>query len=657
MALVVRSGWLAFVLVGAGSGVAGAQELRAKQVAAPAADVLAGVVRLPDAGEHPTTSRAALVQVELAWDQQAGWAFETTLPVPVRGPLALGLLAPGVDGWRLRARGADGELHELERFPAARGVQHGAQVLSDGLAGWIVQRHDVAEASAGSWTLVVDVPGTGPHEVPATGFLIARDAAPVALAVHGSTLLLVSDSEIALVARLVHERTGATLPYPVDSARAIVRTERGTVELALQDDGLHHDGAAGDGVFGALLPAGTQGEVRALVQVRAELPGKGEFLRGAQLHFTVLERRVILDGSALARVEDEQRLRIELGALALGAPKKLQTAAELWGTNQRGELVPVCWLARMVGLEDLPEQAGEWRLPLFLDGRWLDVAGAGLPLELRNVRLQDPDTHVVFDVLERVPLAVGALPAVVGRGGKEVTLEMLTGLSAGAISATSVSGKTLAGTPALVSRALLLVHGYCSGGSIWPAADFTQPKLNFLDPDANRSHDEFAQLLAQAGGALYSFGVVGHSQGGAAALHLFTYYQSPLDLAEGPRRIQSVATPYQGTPLASFGSFACGVNDNLTPSGAATWLAGIPTWARAEVYYWTTSNSGSACNFLTSLLLSDPEDGTVEQFRGELPGGNDMGHVTGWCHTTGMSNPANYLDSSRNVQMDAAAAR
>jgi hypothetical protein len=34
-----------------------------------------------------------------------------------------------------------------------------------------------------------------------------------------------------------------------------------------------------------------------------------------------------------------------------------------------------------------------------------------------------------------------------------------------------------------------------------------------------------------------------------------------------------------------------------------------------------------------------------------------MGHTVGWCHTTGMSNPANYTDHTRNQSMNAAAAR
>ncbi len=628
--------------------VASAQGLPpAKQVAAPAADILAGIVRLPDPARHTTNSRAALVQVDLRYEGRAGWSFETTLPLPIDGPLALALLAPDADRWRLRVRGTDGVLRGLGELAAAGPVERNALRLDEGLPGWFLQRYDLARAGAGEWVLVVDVPGAGPDEVPSTGFLIARDAAPARLAVHPSTFSLVTDSEVAIVARL--EGAGA-----LRSARAIVRSARGEVVLTLRDDGLNQDGAAGDGVFGALLPPGTRGEVRALVQVRGADAAGGEFLRGAQLHFPVLERSVLFDGSATTRVEDTTRLRIELGALPLGPAAKLHVSAEVWGRGEDGAPVPVCWLSRMIVTE---EPAGEWRLPLFLDGRWLDVARAAPPLELRRVRVQDPDTHVVLDFLERLPLEVDALPAVVGQGAGEITSEMLMGPTPGiGLSATPLGPSAPAsGSP--VVRALMLVHGYCSGGSIWPAAHFTEPKLTFLDPNANRTHDQFALLLAQAGTGLYSFGVLAHSQGGAAALHLYTYYASPLDLAEGPRRIQSVATPYQGTPLASLGAFACGVNDDMTPTGAAAWLAGIPSWARAEVFYWTTANSGSACNLFTGFFLDDPEDGTIEMVRGQLPGATNMGHVVGWCHTTGMSNPANYTDATRNLERNAQAAR
>ena len=56
-------------------------------------------------------------------------------------------------------------------------------------------------------------------------------------------------------------------------------------------------------------------------------------------------------------------------------------------------------------------------------------------------------------------------------------------------------------------------------------------------------------------------------------------------------------------------------------------------------------------------MLSDPEDGTTEQANGQLSGGVNRGHTSGQCHTSGMRDPAQYNDSSRNATMNSNAAR
>ncbi|MCA9001501.1 MAG: conditioned medium factor, partial [Planctomycetes bacterium] len=289
---------------------------------------------------------------------------------------------------------------------------------------------------------------------------------------------------------------------------------------------------------------------------------------------------------------------------------------------------------------------------LGLDPGWLRTGDFHGPFELRHVRVQDTDSwtvlaqgHFALD-LPTAPRSTGAAPSIAGLTARQITL--------GPTTSTPVGLPQDMGTQPLFG--LMLVHGWCSSGGVWPTSQFTHPLLVFHDPDANRSHDEFAQRLATLGAQNRSFGVIGHSQGGPAAVHLRTYYVSGLDRATGGRPIQSLASPYQGTPLAGLGFFLCGNNTDLGTSGSAAWLANIPSWVRDEVYYYTTSNSGSACNFATNLFLSNPEDGTVEQFRGQLPGAHNMGHVTGWCHTTGMSNPAGYTDAARNAIMNQNAA-
>lgn len=147
---------------------------------------------------------------------------------------------------------------------------------------------------------------------------------------------------------------------------------------------------------------------------------------------------------------------------------------------------------------------------------------------------------------------------------------------------------------------------------------------------------------------------------------MLTYYWSCLDNADrgGDKLIQSVGTPYRGTALAgtlaSIGDVfraGCGSNHDLTESGADTWLAHIPARTRQKVNYYTTSFTSrwwtyDFCNPITDAFLAGPADGTVAQARGQLPGGNNLGHTTGWCHTILMRDPPQCLDSGRNRQMN-----
>ena len=215
----------------------------------------------------------------------------------------------------------------------------------------------------------------------------------------------------------------------------------------------------------------------------------------------------------------------------------------------------------------------------------------------------------------------------------------------------------------------MLVHGYCSGNVWGPVSSQFSNASVFQDFNRNRSHDAFAVQIWNFGSSYDSYGIVAHSQGGAASLHLYTYYWSGLDNAGPGRLIQSVGTPYQGTSLA--GSLAalgqifgvgCGTNTDLTYNGAAAWLSGIPSWARGEVNYYTTSFDDvwwryDYCHLASDLLLDDPDDGTVEKAYGQLSGAVNRGHKEDWCHTTGMRDPAQYKDSGRNATMNANAAR
>lgn len=619
-----------------------AQAQTPRNVVAPPSDITNGLLRLPEPSSTPSRSSASVLPVRFEQQLDGRFAADFELPVEGEGRWSIALLSPAAANWRMLAAPRGGVLRPIdESFALERTVE----LAGDDLPGWVVVRRDLRGAPAGEWRVRIEAERASDV---VEGWLFTRASDGLAAEAFVTTHELVRGKPIAVVARASGRELGE-----VRDARLVVEVDSATHELALRDDGAHDDGAAGDGLFGAWLPSGLSGSLSARAELRGVTRRGLPFLRTAQLAFSVSEPTLELDAAARAEPGDATTWRIELNAASLlTTPPRVLFAAEVWGSTPAGP-TPLCWLAR---IQTPSVDDALWTLALDFDERWLDLAGAAGPLELRNVRVQDPDSFNVLARLERAPISA---PQLAARSPQSAN---------GSSSTTSSALLTNLGTPigplppfgeVPLRPALMLVHGYCSSGAIWPPAHFSQPKLEFLDPDANRTHDQFAQLIAQraASAQLSSFGVVAHSQGGPASLHLLTFYTSGLDVSTGGRRIQSVAAPYQGTPLASFGFLACGNNANLTPSGSSTWLANIPSWARAEVFTWTTSNSGSACNGLVDFLLTNPEDGTVEKSRGELPSGNNMGHVTGWCHTTGMTNPANYTDAARNALMNAQAAR
>ena len=77
--------------------------------------------------------------------------------------------------------------------------------------------------------------------------------------------------------------------------------------------------------------------------------------------------------------------------------------------------------------------------------------------------------------------------------------------------------------------------------------------------------------------------------------------------------IQSVGTPYMGTPLAS--EFArtlsfldpispCGHIEDLTGEGAERWLSEIPSRCQKEVFYYTTEVSACMYSYFPFYLYT-----------------------------------------------------
>jgi hypothetical protein len=407
------------------------------------------------------------------------------------------------------------------------------------------------------------------------------------------------------------------------------------------------------------------GEYTAQITLRGVSAEGSQYVRTSEHVFQVLGDNVKLGAATSTALIDDTRLRLSLPATGLTVGRKVVAYTEVWSRDANGEAVPVTWLGGMAiagGRKNRPT------VDLILDTRWLSRANTNGAYELRNVRLQDADYFVTLAEAGAVALEINSLPDAARRSATtEITDDMRMGRRPDAFNAgASVAADSL--TAQLAGGKVMLIHGYCAGGNPFPVSQFSDYAV-FNDPNQSRTHDQFANLIRNFGAQFPSFGAVAHSQGGAASLHLYTYYWSGLDYATGNRLIQTVGTPYQGTALAGnlavlgqvFGA-GCGGNSDLTYSGAASWLAGIPSWARAKVHYSTTSFTDvwyryDYCSLATDLFLGDPEDGVTERAYGQLPGGNNRGHKIGWCHTSGMRDPAQTSDSSRNADMNANAAR
>lgn len=144
--------------------------------------------------------------------------------------------------------------------------------------------------------------------------------------------------------------------------------------------------------------------------------------------------------------------------------------------------------------------------------------------------------------------------------------------------------------------------------------------------------------------------------------------QNASEVASGARRlVQSVGSPYMGCTgagtganLAALFGVACGANADLTPEGAALWLATVSEAASSNVYYYTTTSATTSgwtlnyCNFATYMVLEAPNDGTTELGRtsfGSLPS-NNMGNTLKQCHTSDMNYANQSHDVKRNAEME-----
>jgi len=597
--------------------------LPVKQVVAPPSDIESSVVGLPEPIELGETSRTLLLEIDPKQADENG-LVDLAVPFAAGDGRARVVFLPQKPGaWVGDVRSIDASRQrEIRVRTDSPAEQPGVSIVRDQLP-WGDPARDypaiTLPENQREFTIRIQM------NEPVGGYILIDQSTDQSLYTYIKQRRTLVGQPITLASSLSDAS-------PISSLSAIVRSPNGTREVI--------SARAGDQEL-SFTP--NQAGAYAVQIVAAYTTNDNRAVSISTQHLVQVELPTMPLGAARAQARGNH---IELVFDRAESNERMILAAEVWGRSDAG-MVPVCWLARVCDAER----------SLILDPQLVSDAGVDpQSIELRRVRLHDVDSMVPTQIIDRIPLNIDA--AMDDTSGTHSPMRVIYEGTSGSQRGTLPGG-----------HRLLLVHGYCSGGNPFTTSHFSGDIAIFHDPEVSRSHDAFAlEIMAQAG-SMKSFGVAAHSQGAMAALHLYTFYFSGLDWARGDRLIQSVGAPYQGTALAGnaavlgdvFG-FGCGENPDMTYSGAANWLSLIPTSSRQQVWYYTTSFDDRPflydyCNIITDLLLDDPDDGVIERSAGQLPGANNMGHVEDWCHTTGMRDPAQCTDASRNATINARARR
>lgn len=616
-------------------------------------------MRLPEAATLGVRSKAAMLPIRFRQDAEGNAVWSADVPVDDIGELKMTLLGTNTEEWQLRVSTGDGQL-DLRQSSLVESQR--SEVGLDGVA-FPAEVFTLSNARKGNWKVEILAANRDARAAETAGYLVVSSDSPYRLYSYLNTHQTLTGKPLEFVASVFDERADINTSVPealagsVTGAEIELRTPGGKTEkLSLNGENQR--------LFKAKFIPREAGEYTAQITLRGVSAEGDQYVRTSEHVFHVLADSVKFGAATSAALVDDTRLRVSLPANGLSVGRKVIAYAEVWSRAGNGEEIPVAWIGGMAIAGGRKNRA---TVDLMLDARWLSRADANGDYVLRNVRLQDADYFVTLARADAIALEINSLPEATRRSATEITDDMRMGNRPDTLNADATAAPNSITTQAVGGK-LMLIHGYCAGGNPFPVSQFSNYAV-FNDPNQSRTHDQFANLIRNFGAQFPSFGAVAHSQGGAASLHLYTYYWSGFDYATGNRLIQTVGTPYQGTALAGnlavlgevFGA-GCGGNSDLTYSGAASWLAGIPSWARAKVHYSTTSFTDvwyryDYCSLATDLFLGDPEDGVTERAYGQLPGANNRGHKTGWCHTSGMRDPAQTSDSARNADMNANAAR
>ncbi|XP_065904311.1 conditioned medium factor-like isoform X2 [Dysidea avara] len=340
-----------------------------------------------------------------------------------------------------------------------------------------------------------------------------------------------------------------------------------------------------------------------LVQLSGELSDGTKFIRSLWYVFTVAHPSVNITGDirgALRTHEISQRELIDftIDVSWYGPDASYRAFAQVWGTGENNEEVPVAWISGLVDVQRKKRCLFNCHyVKMQLDSCWLELVNAKPPLVLKSISLEDLKGYITVSKMDEIKVIteddnlMNWSPSLKAKD-IEIDWEMKEGYNPYRIRKSNTSsGET---------GKLVLLHGYCAGADHFECVldYFTDYIVYNKSNHKNMVHDEYAKEVLKDlhDKGVTRFSVYGHSQGGAVATHLYTYYISGIDAVSGGHIVQTLGTPYLGCPLAgllaligdTFFGIGCGANGDLTYDGAARWASKLPMDKQLEVYCYTT---------------------------------------------------------------------
>ena len=391
--------------------------------------------------------------------------------------------------------------------------------------------------SVGQWT--ISVTSNDPSTFPAKASLIASFyPSDLTLQAYVPAENLIAGRSVQIIALLPSvvkskENINSTRSVAaLDSAVTTVYLPDGTqknVEMKEGPRSISND-------LYATFEAPVSGIYKNLVQLSGELSDGTKFIRSLWYVFTVAHPSVSITGDVRGALRTHEISQRELIDFTIdvdwdGPDVSYRAFAQVWGTGKNNEEVPVAWISGLVDVQKKELCVGHCHyIKMQLDSRWLEFANAKPPLTLKRVSLEELKGYITLSTADSIKVAsddhlLNWTPSF-KEENIEIDWEMKEGYNPYRIKKDNTTSSE--------TGTLVLLHGYCAGDDYFPPEHFTDYFV-FNRYGKNMLHDEYAREvlkdLDEAGVTRYS--TYGHSQGGAVATHLYTYYMSGLDAVVG----------------------------------------------------------------------------------------------------------------------------